>query len=154
MRGHLAYLRYVLRHKWFVMLACLGGRASLWRGLLHDLSKFLPSEWSAYVHTFYKPDGSKRYVETNDFALAWNHHQKRNRHHWQYWLLTWDRGETVALKMPERYTREMVADWRGAGRAISGSRDPAGWYLKNRDKIMLHPETRALVERLLRVAVP
>jgi len=49
---HLAYLRYVLRHKWFVLLACW--RAGLyWRGIVHDWHKFLPSEWFPYVEHFH-----------------------------------------------------------------------------------------------------
>lgn len=147
MRAHLAYLRYVLRHKWFVFLACQRLDVPMWQAIVHDWHKFLPSEWGPYVHTFYAPDGSKRYVESPAFAVAWNLHQKRGRHHWQHWLLTWDRGDTIALPMPDRFRREMLADWHGAGRAIMGpSSDTLAWYAKNRDAIRLHPETRAWVD--------
>lgn len=149
MRAHLAYLQYVLRHKWFVFLACWDLHVPLWRALVHDWTKFLPSEWGAYVHTFYAPDGSFRYEESLDFARAWNLHQKRNKHHWQAWLLTWDRGETVPLEMPLTYVREMLADWIGAGRAITGKNETPAWYQKNRANIQLHPQTRQLVEFLL-----
>lgn len=147
--NHYAYLKYVLRHKWFVFLGCLKMRVPLWQAIIHDWDKFLPDEWLPYVNTFYKPDGSKHYNETTAFAVAWNLHQKRNRHHWQFWLLTWDRGETIALEMPEVHAREMVADWIGAGRAISGRVDPWPWYDKNRDSIKLHPATRAFIETLM-----
>lgn len=149
MKPHLAYLKYVLRHKWFVFLACLKMRVPIWQAVIHDWDKFLPDEWFPYVHTFYKPDGSKQYIESHAFAAAWNLHQKRNKHHWQFWLLTWDRGETVPLEMPEIPVREMIADWIGAGRAIAGTTDPKPWYQKNCDKIRLHPTTRRLVESLL-----
>jgi hypothetical protein len=149
MKAHLNYLRYVLRHKWFVFLACLKMRVPLWQAIVHDWDKFMLDEWLPYVHTFYKPDGSKQYAETPSFARAWNAHQKRNKHHWQYWLLTWDRGETVPLEMPEVHVREMIADWIGAGRAIAGRVDPRPWYEDNRDEIILHPGTRRMVERLL-----
>jgi hypothetical protein len=139
-------LRYVLRHKWFVFLACLRLKVPLWRAIAHDWDKFLPDEWFPYVHTFYRPDGSKQYVESVEFAEAWNRHQKRNRHHWQYWLLTWDRGETVALEMPATDALEMLADWIGAGQAITGDPDPRPWYVKNASKIKLHRETRMAVE--------
>ena len=36
----------------------------------------------------------------------------------------------------------MVADWMGAGRAITGKWDVAGWYADNWRKIHLRPETR------------
>lgn len=149
MNRHIAYLKYVIRHKWFVFLACWKCGVPLWRAIIHDWHKFLPSEWFAYAHTFYKPDGSKQYVETPDFAHAWNLHQKRGKHHWQHWLLTWDRGETTALEMPETYVREMVADWWGAGRAITGEWKAHHWFKDSSGKMILHPQTRERVESLL-----
>lgn len=149
MRRHLAYLKYVLRHKWFVYRACRACKVGLWQALIHDWHKFLPSEWLPYARTFYAPDGSKRYQESPEFAQAWNHHQKRARHHWQYWLLTWDRGETVPLEMPECYWREMVADWFGAGRAITGKWGALEWFENNEEKIRLAPQTKIFVENLL-----
>ena len=150
MRRHLAYLKYVIRHKWFVAIACYHCGVSLWRALIHDWHKFLPSEWSAYAHTFYNADGTKaKYAENLEFAVAWNLHQKRGKHHWQHWLLTWDRGDTICLPMPEKYWREMVADWWGAGRAITGNWDARNWYAKN-TALKLHPDTRMAVAELLR----
>jgi hypothetical protein len=149
MKRHWAYLKYVLRHKLFVLVASRKTGCSLWRALLHDWSKFLPSEWLPYAHCFYAPDGSKQYQESPEYATAWLLHQRRNPHHWQTWLLRWDRGETIPLEMPEKYAREMVADWMGAGRAITGKWEVAAWYLKNKDKIQLHVNTRLLVQEIL-----
>lgn len=151
MRSHVSYLRYVLRHKWYVFLACRVLRVPLWRAVLHDWDKFLPGEWGPYVAAFYAPDGSSQYKPTPTFHQAWNAHQKRNRHHWQYWLLTWDHGGTEVLEMAETDVREMVADWMGAGRAL-GKPDTRAWYEANKDKMQLHPATRQLVERLLEAA--
>lgn len=154
MRAHLAYLRYVLVHKWFVLIAGVRLRVPLWQLLIHDASKFGPAEWSAYVGTFYAPDGSKRYTPGMAFDLAWNHHQKANPHHWQHWVLVTDQDEPRyrGLPMPERYVREMVADWAGAGRAISGRWEVRQWYAKTRGTIILHDDTRAQVEQLLKEA--
>lgn len=153
MKRHLAYLKYLIRHKWFVYLACRKCGVSLWRAVIHDWHKFLPSEWKPYAYTFYNADGTKaKYAETMAFATAWNYHQKRAKHHWQYWLLTWDKGTTEPVVMAEKYMREMVADWWGAGRVITGRWDARGWYLANADKIKLHPYTRKQVEQLLEVS--
>jgi len=149
MRRHLSYLKYVIRHKWFVYIAARKIRCSLYRAIIHDWSKFLPAEWFPYAETFYKPDGSKQYIETVKFNHAWNHHQKCNKHHWQYWLLRMDRGETIALEMPQKYVCEMVADWMGAGRAITGKWEVVEWYLKNKEKIILHEKTQQFVTLLL-----
>lgn len=149
MKRHIAYFKYVIRHKWFVFLACRRCRVSLWQSIIHDWHKFLPSEWGPYAHTFYTPDGSKRYVETPEFAAAWNLHQKRGKHHWQHWFITWDRGESEPLEMPLKYAREMVADWWGAGRGITGRWDALTWYNQNKERIKLHPYTRITVENIL-----
>ena len=52
---HLNYLKYVLRHKWFVLLASIRIGAPLWGAIIHDLSKFRPSEWIPYARCFYAP---------------------------------------------------------------------------------------------------
>lgn len=148
MKAHICYLSYVLRHKWFVFVAGLRVGAPLWALIIHDWSKFTPAEWGAYVHAFYAPDGSNQYKPSLAFDVAWNHHQKINPHHWQYWLLTMDAGDTRPLPMPERYIREMVADWMGAGRAL-GKPDVIGWYQAGKDQRTLHPETRLQVEEIL-----
>jgi hypothetical protein len=148
MKPHLQYASYVLRHKWFVFLAGTRTGAPLWRLLIHDWSKLTPAEWGPYVRTFYAPQRSR----PGEFDKAWLHHQHRNPHHWQHWLLQEDDGDLKALPMPKGLAREMVADWMGAGRAITGRWDVASWYAGNADKIRLHPDTRVSVEYLIRLA--
>jgi len=159
---YVRYLGYVLRHKWYVFRASrdLG---IPWRGLVHDLSKFRPSELLPYARYFYEPDGSPRTrrdktgyykaAETGDhaFDIAWMHHQHRNPHHWQYWVLPLDDGGVRALRMPEEYVLEMVADWRGASLAQGYGSDVVPWYLEHMHLMTLHPETRWDVEDLIGV---
>lgn len=147
--NHLNYLKYILRHKWYVLIACFSFKVSLWQAIIHDCSKFTKAEWWPYVNAFYAPDGSSRYNETSEFNIAWLKHQNRNPHHWQYWLITWDRGNTEPLLMPEKYVREMVADWAGAGKAITGKWELSAWYEKNKKNIILHPKTRKFAERII-----
>lgn len=160
MKNHWSYLKYVLRHKWFVFLGCRRAGCSLWRGIIHDWSKFLPREWFPYVHSFYNKDGSKRKVRdttgaydptkvSREFDYAWKSHQRMNAHHWQNWVLINDEDGTYPLPIPEKYVREMVADWIGAGMAISGRTDPNPWYEANKHKIILHDDTRKLLEGIL-----
>jgi hypothetical protein len=132
-----------------MLIATIKLRGSFWLALKHDLSKFTPTEWNAYVKTFYDEKGKKRYEEHSDFKYAWNHHQKFNPHHWQYWLLKQDDGQLLALKMPEKYVYEMCCDWLAAGRVINGRWEYKEWWEKNRAKIILHPDTLKLVEYIL-----
>lgn len=141
MRRHLAYLWYVLRHKYFVLMAGLSLRVSLWQLIIHDWHKFTPGEWLPYARAFYALNGAKQYQPDDGFTLAWNAHQKRGKHHWQYWMITWDHGGTDCIEMPDRYRREMLADWMGAGRAL-GKPDTLEWYTANRHKMHLHDKTR------------
>jgi len=154
---YLKYLSYVLRHKWFVLLECwkLG---LYWRGLVHDMSKFRPSEFFPYADFFYGPKAKKVRDETGyykptdtghaGFDFAWLLHQKRNDHHWQWWVLPQDDGGDKIIEMPQMAELEMICDWRGAGRA-QGTPDVLAWYAKNNHKMRLHERTRARVEVII-----
>jgi len=155
---HLKYLWYLLQHKWFVFLECC--RVGLyWRGLVHDLSKFRPSEWFPYAEYFYgkqpleRQDGYYKPTDTGNpaFDFAWLLHQKRNRHHWQWWVLPRDDGSIRILPMDPASRLEMLCDWRGAGRAQKNNLSTAEWYKKHKDKLQLHPETRKWVEETLEI---
>lgn len=156
------YMWYVIRHRWYTFVECCRLGIPL-LGLLHDRSKLWPSEFGAYAQHFYGVDkrhlnGAQMPSLTRDlkFDTAWNHHQKRNKHHWQYWLLIQDEGGSIPIPIPSKYRREMLADWRGAGHAILGdeysSISASIWYLENKDKITLHSETRAWIELQLEVS--
>jgi hypothetical protein len=152
------YLINVIRHKWFVFLeACKLGVPFL--GIIHDISKFLPDEFFPYARYDFANFGNNKPETQLAFDKAWLKHQKRNKHHWQYWLLMNDSGGAIKfpeksfkqvepLPMPEKYIKELVADWKGAGRAY-GNPDTKGWYKHNKPKIILHQETEKCVEELL-----
>lgn len=163
MSPHIKYLRYVVRHKWFVFVAGVKLGAPLWRLIIHDWSKFTPGEWFAYVDYFYgererlkreEPDDFRYAIAAGPYVVAfdraWLHHQHANKHHWQHWVLREDDGNTKIVEMPEKYIREMVADWMGAGRAITGKWEALAWYEKNASRIMLTQNTRLCVETLLK----
>lgn len=142
------YLEYLQRHRKYVLEECIAlGVES--RGLVHDLSKYEPDEFYAYAAYFYGGHDRDHIPPEiqEEFDYAWLRHQKRNDHHWQYWVLTEDSGISTALQMPELAAREMLADWRGADRAILG--DKANiylWYENNRNRMLLHPNTRKWIE--------
>jgi hypothetical protein len=157
MKPYLRYLWYVLRHKWFVLVACWA-RGHYWAGLTHDLSKLRPSEFVPYARFFYGPKAKPRRDATGyfkptdtgdaDFDFAWLLHQKRNRHHWQWWVLPEGNGGTKVLAMSEAALGEMLCDWIGAGRA-QGTPDTLKWWTANQHKMQLHPDTRSAVERFM-----
>lgn len=155
MRKYLEYISYLVRHKWFVAIECF--RLKLyWLGIVHDWSKILPDEFFPYArHDWASERDETGYYKagfTSDeaFDYAWLLHQKRNKHHWQWWILPEDNDRIRLLEMPEKYVKEMICDWRGAGRAQHNPTSCWKWYQHNKNKMQLHPETRKLVEKLLK----
>lgn len=162
MKKHLQYAKYIFKHKWYVMLECFK-EGLIWRGLMHDLSKFLPNEWIPYANFFYNNNprdktGYYKPTDTGDkaFDFAWLLHQKRNRHHWQWWILPEDEGGAKVLEIPEPYLTEMICDWIGAGKAqghSSPKNDPyfetRDWWKANNYKMFFHPETEKEIDRRL-----
>jgi len=153
---YLKYLHYVLRHRWFVFWEC-AKRGLLWRGLVHDLSKFRPSEFIPYAEYFYGSISPKRdytgyydAMRTGDpaFTFAWFLHQKRNDHHWQYWMGIQSDGTVDPLEMPDAARKEMMADWFGAGRA-QGTPDVQLWWTEHKNDMILHRCTRQMIEEEL-----
>jgi len=161
------YIKYVVCHKWFVFIGCLRlgwGNSFFWplfyRGIIHDWSKFLPSEFFPYAEFFYGLNGEENSESAKDryilerrnyrFNLAWLLHQKRNRHHWQFWILQNDTDGLEVLDMPDTYLLEMVADWYGAGRAINGREIVSPWYEANREKIILSERSRKTLETVIK----
>lgn len=151
---HWQNFKYIMKHKYFVYRAGRKLGVSRRQLLVHDYSKFFPSEWFAYANHFFRVQANNESHKTGKdeaFDLAWLMHQKRNPHHWQFWVHVYDTEEKLgrASKMPEKYAREMVADWIGAG-AAQGQPDCRVWYAKHKSRMCLHPETRILVEDLIR----
>lgn len=154
---YLRYLKYVFRHKWYVMRHCFK-RGLYWRGLMHDMSKLLLNEMIPYANFFSRKKkairdetGYYKPTDTGDkaFDFAWLLHQKRNRHHWQWWVLPEDKGGLKILEMPHTYRQEMLCDWLGAGDAL-GTPSVNKWYAKNKNKMKLHKDTRKWIEKELK----
>lgn len=148
--GTLEYFKYILRHKYYVGLECF--KVGLyWRGIVHDLSKFHPKEFFPYRDKFFGEfsdvrEGRKKTSSQvkRDFQRALNRHLNKNSHHWQHYVMKKD-TEDVVLEMSQRDLLEMLCDWKGMSRTM-GNGNTREWYLENKDKMMLHPHTRLLVE--------
>lgn len=78
------------------------------QGLIHDLSKFSPTEFFESVR-YYQGNRSPIGVCRRECGMshAWLHHKGRNRHHIEYW---YDPECTVLPMMPYKYAVECVCD--------------------------------------------
>lgn len=112
----------------------------------HDKSKYEDEEFYPYLYHFYPSEAGKDTKEFYD--AAWNHHQKSNKHHWQYWIIIKDGGEQYPLDMPLHYIIEMLCDW-SSFKYKNPESTANKWYDDNKDKMILSDNTRKTVEELL-----
>lgn len=164
MNKYLKYLKYVIKHKFYVGYFCFQEGLYI-RGIFHDMHKFRWFPFKAYANYFYgdkkvegnSPTGYSKPIKTHDtdFDKAWLFHQKTQKHHWQFWILQEDDGNIKHIPMDEQYWKEMIVDWQGASIATGKSNfrtykeNTRDWYLAHKHIIQLNPYTRAQVEKTL-----
>ena len=151
------HFKTITKHKLMVMHYCF--RIGLYKqGLLHDLSKYTPSEFLVGCK-YYQGDVSPNNAEREDrgYSSAWLHHKGRNKHHYEYWIdysVTPGEG-MVGLKMPLRYVVEMFMDRIAASKTYQGEAyrnwHPLEYYEKGAARLgkMIHPDTAKLLHELL-----
>lgn len=151
----LRFLKSLILHKWYVFLAGRRlGNIPLWRLIIHDWSKFGAWEFDRYAMNFFG-DYSKSAVDrgsiSEDFAVAWLHHENFNPHHVGYWIPRSAQYKGVPLRMPDTFVREMVADWMGASMAYTGSWNMTEWLENNFERHIsyMHPESVKYLRKVL-----
>ena len=106
-----------------------------------------------FYQGFRSPNAAER--EFRGYTEAWLHHKGRNRHHFEYWLdLSDDPGMRLKpAPMPTRFVLEMLCDRIAASKTYKGAAyqdtDPLAYYERSKGYVIMHPETRALLEKLL-----
>ena len=148
------YNEYISRHIKAVneCYQLLTGIRHFEAGINHDYSKYSMEEYGAYDEYFYPSDGSEVGADPKRkkaFDYAWLHHQNSNPHHWQHWVLINDENGIEPLEMPARYVEEMVADWGAFAYLKKDGNALIRWYESHKDKMILHKDTRKLVEELV-----
>ena len=118
----------------------------------HDESKYDSAEYNAYDQYFY--GGNQSYAVKVAFDYAWLHHIHHNPHHWQYWVLLEDDPETgvpfKTLQIPLAYVFEMIADWWTFSWKNNNLFEIFNWYADHRHKQFIHPESRKVLENVLK----
>lgn len=153
------HLHTVNSHRRLVRKYCF--KLGLYRqGLMHDLSKYSPSEFIPGVRYYQdghrSPNNAQR--EDEGVSKAWLHHKGRNKHHFEYWIdYDVDGNSTVlvGMKMPVKYVAEMFCDRVAASRIYNKEKykdsDPLDYYIKGLGHYIMHPETDALLHKLLQM---
>lgn len=152
------HFKTITYHKLLVMEGCF--RVGLYKqGLLHDLSKYMPSEFfvgAKYYQGTRSPNNAER--EARGYSAAWLHHKGRNKHHYEYWIdysMKETAGVMAPAPMPVRYVVEMFMDRIAASKVYQKEaytdRSPLAYYMYGREKapMLLHPATKKQLEKLL-----
>ena len=147
------HLRTVLRHKYYVFCECYHAGIP-WRGIVHDLSKFTPTE---FIESAKYYDGKispiMKCKEANQVSRAWLHHKGRNTHHYEYWQDNFDTG-AEPLQMPFLDALEMLCDYIGAAKAydkehFSFKAEYEWWKKKKEYGVAMHPQTEKFIDTML-----
>ena len=148
------HFKTITWHRWLVRQGCF--RAGLyWRGLVHDLSKYSPTEFlvgARYYQGSRSPNAAER--EDKGYSEAWMHHKGRNRHHYEYWT---DMNRVTrhyeSIPMPRKYLAEMVMDRRAACMVYQGKAYHPGseleYFEKSMERLLMHPQTKRELEYIL-----
>lgn len=152
--GAIRHFNTITGHRHKVISHCF--RAGIpWRGLMHDLSKYTPTEfWEGAEHWTGVRSPNEKAREENGCSLAWLHHQGRNRHHFEYWFdYSHVARQRVPIKMPFVFVLEMFCDRVAASKIYQGTRytdrHPLDYFLRSKATRVIHPETSQLLESWL-----
>lgn len=152
------YDKYISEHKHNVQLAydwISENLPGITRGYsidedigVHDISKYWGAEYDAYDDYFY---GDKTKEVKEAFDYSWLHHIHHNPHHWQHWVLVNDDPEegSRALQMDYCYIVEMICDWWSFSWKTGNLYEIFDWYDKHKSYMILHDDTRKIVEDIL-----
>ena len=144
------HFHLVNKHRFKVFKLCL--KAGIpFRGLVHDLSKYSPSEFFESAK-YYSGDKSPitNCRKELGYSLAWLHHKGRNKHHYEYWF---DYNAPVVTPIiPFKYVLEMICDSFAAGQTYQGKNWDKGYQLtywnKVKDKAIMNQKIKDLLERV------
>ena len=137
----------ITRHRWIVLKLCC--RVGLpWRGIVHDLSKYSPTEFFESIE-YYEGNRSPIVGAKKDkgYSEAWLHHKGKNKHHCEYWVDMNAPDKTPI--MPYKYTAEMICDKLAAGIIYQGKNwnkeYPINYWKKEREKAQMNENLKDLL---------
>ena len=156
MKGHpFLHFKTITKHRHIVMKHCF--RVGIpGRGLLHDLSKYSPTEFREGAAHYQDATRSPTERERADYGYsnAWMHHKGRNRHHFEYWTDYNYKAKGLApVKMPTKFLLEMFCDRVGACKVYHKADYYDGsaydYFMQHKARYKMHPATLKALERLL-----
>lgn len=153
-KNFFGHLKTVQQHRHQVLIHCIKAGIPV-RGILHDLSKFSPTEFIPGVK-YYQGTRSpnEREREVDGYSKAWMHHKGRNKHHFEYWT-DYDPVEKKLepVKMPDIYIFEMFCDRVAASKIYNKEKYnnsmPLEYFLRAKPRRVIEKTTAEKLEFLL-----
>ena len=154
MRKFFGHLNTVMKHRRKVIYHC-AKVGILRRGLLHDLSKYSPTEFFEGVRHFTgkrSPNEGERALK--GYSSAWMHHKGRNRHHFEYWTdYSPETKQVSPVKMPIVFVKEMFCDRVAASKVYQGKSytdaHPYEYFERGKARRKINQQTSDLLESWL-----
>ncbi len=152
LKNVIGHFKLITHHRWIVFkLCCKLGKP--WRGFVHDLSKYSPTEFLEGVK-YYTGDHSPitEAKRNKGYSEAWLHHRGRNKHHFEYW--TDHKAPNVNPVIPYQYAVEMICDKLAASIIYQGKNwtkeyELSYWNEKEKDKVEMNPKIRDFVTAVM-----
>ena len=150
LKNIILHFNTITKHRWTVFKLSL--KAGIpWRGLVHDLSKYSPTEfWEGvkYYQGYRSP--ILACVEDKGYSEARLHHRGRNKHHPQYWY-----DEFAKVKepiMPYKYVAEMICDQLAASKTYEGknwtNESILKYWARVEERVHLNPKLKNMLTEI------
>lgn len=151
LKNIIGHFNTITKHRWMVFkLCCRVGEP--WRGLVHDLSKYSPTEfWEGVKYYSGKHSPITDCKKDKGYSEAWLHHRGRNKHHTDYWvdLSAPDKAPII----PYKYVAEMLCDKLAAGMVYMGKdwtpKYELNYWVNERDRTLVNDHIDALITEFL-----
>ncbi len=147
LKNAIKHFKLITKHKWVVFKLCIKV-GEPWRGLVHDISKYSPTEFFESIKYFngkYSPiTVCKKDI---GYSSAWLHHKGRNKHHTEYWVDLQAPDKTPMI--PYKYVAEMLCDKLAAGIVYEGKNwtkeYELQYWLNERSNILVNEQIKKLI---------
>lgn len=147
LKNILLHLHLINKHRWTVFKLSI--KAGIpFRGLIHDLSKYTPTEfWESvkYYNGSHSPIPEARKIQ--GYSKAWLHHKGRNKHHSEYWYDS--QAKEPSPVIPYKYVVEMICDKLAAGLVYNGKNwtksTQKEYWERNKDKELANERVKSLL---------
>ncbi len=154
MKYHLLkHFHTVNKHRFFVFINSI--RCGIpYRGLVHDLSKYSPTEFLISARNYSGIRSPIAYERKEEFGYskAFIHHTRKNKHHFEYWVDV-TTGDIILCPMPYKYALESCCDMISASKVYNGKNftkdKPLQFFLKAKEKSMMHSATKEFITSVL-----